>query len=202
MRFGVLLLVAGALVATAPAQLFDFEGEATTGFAGGLTSLTMTQGFVTVTIVRSSGLGFDVQSLIAGPASWGTRTLSPFAHGTTDDFFRVNFSTPVTGVSIQLGDFAADSDRAFLRAFSGLSGGGSLLDSTSLDYGLGSLPVDVGFLAVSGAGIRSIEFGGGSTDFPNSLYWDNLQLRGAVPSPAAALPFALGLLAARRKRRA
>jgi hypothetical protein len=201
-RLLVLAVAFGVATSVAPAQLFNFESETETGFSGGYTSLTMTQGFVTVTIVRSSGERFDVQDISnVAPAHWGERSLSPFFDFTNGDFFIATFSTAVTGVSIQFGDVGDDSDTGFLRAFDGADATGALLDSDSFFYGVSGFPT-VGTLSVSGVGIRSIAFGNMPGDaFVPSLYWDNLHLRGAVPGPAAALPFALGLLAAWRRKR-
>jgi hypothetical protein len=204
-----LAVAAGVLTALAPAQVFNFEGEAGGPHdAGALTSLSMTKGGVTVTIVRSSGERFDVvDNTVAGqtgkPPTWGSRSLSPFFNATNGDFFIATFSTTVTNVSIQFGDYGADSDTGFLRAFDGIGGTGSLLDSDSFFYGTSSFPI-FGMLDVSGIGIRSIAFGNvAGDDFVPSLFWDNLVLRGAdvIPAPAAVLPFALGLLAAWRRKR-
>jgi MYXO-CTERM domain-containing protein len=208
--FGVSTVMLLAVAATSQAQLFDFEDAPyTTGFTfpGDQTSLSMTNGGLTVTITRSGGTAFDVVDLESPglvPAGWGNRHLSPF-NNPNGGYFIANFSQAVSAASIQFGDFGSDNDVAFLRAFSGLNGSGLLIGSDSEIYPFtsGIHLGHVGSLSVSGAGIWSIEFGGGSAGFPESLYWDNLRVTtdGAIPGPAAVLPFALGLLAARRRRR-
>jgi hypothetical protein len=53
-------------------------------------------------------------------------------------------------------------------------------------------------LSVSAPVIRSIRFVGGSTGFPNSIYFDNLTV--IVPAPGALALLSLAALAPRRRR--
>jgi hypothetical protein len=203
---------------TAVAQVFDFESAVATFVSppdasrpGAYTALVMSSGGVTVTITRSSGAAFDIvenSGFQAGlPASWGLHSLDPFFDFTTNDFFIADFSVPVRLAAIQLGDYGGDTDTAFMGAWSGAGGTGALLDSDGEVYD--SAFTDIGSMTVATGGafsINSITFGGGlAGSFPNSLFWDNLEVHAStVPEPASMVLLGAGLpvvgLLMRRKR--
>jgi hypothetical protein len=211
-----LALSAGAALFLSPpvanAQTFNFEGQTETGvFSGGYTTLTETQGGVTFTLVREGGVAFDISN-VAGTTGFGSRTLSPFSNETSNTAFIGNFSTSLTGVSVAFGDFGADVDILTLQAFSGLNASGTLLGLAS-----GTLPgtgsaFASNTLTLSGlSGIQSIRFIGGSPNFPNSVYYDNISVTQAVnpvPEPSEWLAMGMagtsvmGLMVRARRRRA
>jgi hypothetical protein len=169
---------------------FNFEGAATTT-GGALTTYTETHSGVTMTLTRP-GSSFDITDLAGNagvPASYGSRTLDPFANDTSNTPFIANFSALITSASISMGDFVpSDTDTILLEAFSGANGTGTLLSSDSVtccDVGTGFVFTTV---SVSAGTIGSLEFIGGSSDFPNSTYDDNIVVTtavGAVPEPGS-----------------
>ena len=180
-------LVAGSVL-NSKAILFDFESVVATP-QGSLThfSLPMTSGGLTATITRSGGAGFDVVDLFGGPASWGDHSLSPFNTFPGDSFI-VNFSAPISSASIEFGDHSpSDNDSSVTFTL-----GSAAQMWTDLD----GFP-SVGSLGVAGLGILSIAFTSGG-DFPNSLYWDNLNVVASTSVPDGGTSIgllALGLLA-------
>ena len=147
--------------------VFDFEGAPGDGVHDGdLSTLSLTESGLTVTITRTSGLPFDVLNDVAGgfpdafPApGWDDQALSPFFAETANDRFLVNFSLPVDLFGVQTGDFGGDDDDLILQAFSGLNGTGTLIDTTTDSFtgdfnmtGPGDGPQN---LVVFGSGTRS-----------------------------------------------
>jgi hypothetical protein len=198
-------------VENAEAAVFNFEGDAATSsqssHPGALTSLVQADSGLTITITRPSST-FDIVNTnfvnVSFPPSFGTRSLDPFSADTSNTPFFVNLSAPATSVSIDYGDFGADSDTFLLQAFSGPNGTGTLLASATDVYGLLSFPI-FHTVSLSAAGISSLEFIGGSPGFPNSVYYDNLVIStAAVPEPASLILFGsalagLGIIRRRRK---
>jgi hypothetical protein len=206
-RLVVAAFFAGAFGAANAFTVFDFETEPGTS-GGALTSLTMTKDGISLRIVRDSGATFDVfdSSSLPGffPMSWGTKHLDPFANPATNDWFVGTFSIPLTYVELEMTDFAQDEDTAAMQVYSGPNATGSLLATKSVYWGFNSSPdwVGLGYYAEGNDTIQSIRFRGGSTDFPNSMYVDNIGVV-PVPEPATLLAICAGLaaLSARRRRK-
>ena len=200
------LIVGAALMLAQPAlaQTFDFESAANTGCcSGAYTTLSMTQGGLTVDIERQGGKSFDI-GFAAGPG-FGSNSLSPFSDPSTGAFV-ANFSAALSSISLDFGDYApSDSDTLSLSIWSGLDGTGILLGTTSFFYDTLGFPVIHTLSLSSATPFLSAIFNGGSDDFPNSVYYDNLVVEGAVPEPATWALMLLGFGAAGysiRRRRA
>ena len=186
-----LLSVGAQLNARADTFVFDFEDQTATALPrnGALNVLTMTSSLFTVTITRP-GAPFDIVEnvgLQAKPTEFGQRSLDPFFNVSNTPFI-ADFSQAVTSVSLDMGDYAFDTDTLILEAYSELGGGGTLLASTT--FSLVGVSQDFSFatLSVFASGIRSIRFIGGSAAFPNSVFYDNLTVStSAVPEPATLL---------------
>ena len=192
------LVAAGTLAVAAPSShaaiVFDFSSAATTNY----TSLTQTTDGLTLTLQREAGASFFVLDI---DAPFGN-ALTPFLD-TTNTAFIGNFSSPQSTVSIDFGDFApSDADIMLLQIFSGLNATGTLLDSASIaccEVGSGFVG---GTLTLTGTGINSIRFIGGSLEFPNSLFYDNITVSAnSVPEPGSLALFSLGLVGASIARR-
>lgn len=215
------LLPVLALSVTSLAQAdfanFDFE-EAPGNDPGSveLTSLEMMNSGLTATLFRDSGEGFGIvdSTVFIGsdfevPASYGTRSLDPSGN-VIDDWFVINFSQDIQSFYIEFGDFGQDSDDIFLEGYGGLNASGSLLASSSflgytgnmnLDGDGESISITLNSNSLNTGGFNSVRFRGGSQDFPQTLYWDNIEVGfEPVPEPATMTILALGTLAALRRR--
>jgi hypothetical protein len=189
------------------AAVFDFEGLTATSppaYNGGLTSLSLVDSGLTMSITRQAGSPFDVYDTTVfngPPASWGTRALDGFA-GCSSSQFIANFSAPITGFSLEFGDYGADSDLFTLSAYAGLNGTGPLLGTTTVNYAYNYFPT-VGTASLTGlAGAQSVLFIGGSPPCPNSLFYDNIIVSVPEPSPVTLVGLGLaGLLVARLRLR-
>jgi hypothetical protein len=194
--------IAAASAAYASPILFDFEDQA----LGDYTSLNLVQPGLSVELKRESGSELRIIGItptLAASYGWGSRTLVPGGDQDLDRAMIMNFSLPVTSVSFQLGDFGVDEDVAYLEAYVDENTVG-FVDSTTLDLGLHNLnnEVPLSLTLTSATPFRSVRFNGGGSNFPSSLFWDNLQVT-PVPEPASMLALGAGLaaLAARRRRR-
>jgi len=189
--------------AQAAPVLFDFES---TPF-GSYNPLVVSSGALTATITNSVG-NVNVQNSGGGAPGWGTHQVltSNFAFP-PGGYFQANFNQGLSSASIQFADFNQDSDTPVtLQAYSGLNGTGSLLDTDSAIWNASASFPNFGSLSVaSGTPIQSIRFTGGGP-FPNSLFWDNLQVNPNVPEPMSMAIFGglavAGLVGYRRRSQA
>lgn len=199
LAFAVVLGVVAA--GSQAAIVFDFEEFSPTA-GGALTTLSSTKSGITMTVTRSGGGGFDIFDLSSNtfPVSWDNRALDPFANGAAD-FFVANFSTAINGVDVEMTDFGADADTLTLEAYSGANGTGTLLGTSTFDFGFASAPDYAAVSVLSNSPILSIRFRGGSNVAANSMYIDNIAIQ-PVPEPAtlAALAAGVGLVLRRRRR--
>lgn len=191
-RFGASLLLFAAIPAFADVVTFNFEGIAATNDTGAFTSLSQTVDGVTMTVTRVGGNAFDIgnlSGLIPAGDGWGTSTLSPFFDASNSAFI-FTFSQAVSTFSVQVGDFDADSDTQSGTAFSGANGTGTNLGTFGGTWGAGDISSDTPETdSISAAGIMSVVYIGGSADFPNSLYYDNIMVttNAATPEPGSIL---------------
>lgn len=206
-------IVAACFAAGAQAySLFDFESEVATssiplGHPGALSSLSMTDNGLTLDLYRQGGATFDVLDIAATPGSfpltWDTRALDPFANPTTNDWFIGNFSLAVSQVEVEMTDFGGDDDVLVMEVYSGLDATGTLIATSTLTWGTNSSP---NYMATAWSNFggpdtaRSIRFRGGSSSFPNSVYYDNIAAN-PVPEPASTTALLLGAGALLRRRK-
>jgi hypothetical protein len=192
----------GAGSAQAATVTFDFESLA----LGTYTSIVQTVDGLTLSLARETADPFDITSLAgSAPASWGNRSISPFID-LSNSAFIANFSSLLSSFMISAGDFTpSDLDTLMIQAYSGPNATGSLLATFSqscCDTGDGFVSITGSVAAVN---IGSVRFIGGSSDFPNSLFYDNIVVNTsavtAVPEPATLFLLGTGLAAAARARR-
>jgi hypothetical protein len=182
---------------SASATLWDLE---TIALGAGLTSVSQTVDGITMTITRP-GTTFEIRDIDGVPASYGDRTLYPF-NDTSAIPFIINFSTAITGISIDYGDFTpSDLDTLSITAYAGLDATGAVVGSGT---SAGCCDTGSGFqahtFALAASGIRSIVVLAGSDPFPMSLFLDNFQTA-AVPEPGTLLLLGIGLAGAALARR-
>jgi hypothetical protein len=210
MRLSGIVAVCGLLLAgigfAAPAAadtiVYDFEDLAATGTSGAYTSLSMTVSGVTLTLSRSSGAAFDITDVGGRPGGWGGRSLDPFSSLPPGDRWVATFSTEVTSLHLEFGDFGGDDDGPVasavwdgpdLRGNQGQGGSFAFPSFGSTNY------------AGTGLTLDYAEFGSGGSS-PNSLYWDNIKVTTAttaappVPEPATLVLVGLGALEFARRR--
>ena len=111
---------------------------------GALTSLSSTRSGITIDISRENNLAFDTGdntsgSQIAKPASFGDVSLDPF-YDFSNSAFIVNFSIPVSSVSVDMGDYNTvdvnnpqDDDVLTLVAYPLADAAGAPLDRDQID---------------------------------------------------------------------
>ncbi len=181
--FLTLGLVFPALVSAAP-SVINFEGRPDrevvgANYLGTIVSFSQTDGRTIYVDPFSVG--------IPGPVFDGTQMAG------TDPFdgpgsFRADFDSPVSMVSVVIGDFNADYDDLFLRAYdAGDTFLGGYTDQLQANvYG--------GYtLTVVSPGIKYVLFGS-TGEFNNSVYFDvfTFDTGAAIPAPGAILLGALG----------
>lgn len=200
------LLTSAARAATGQIVTFTFEEfdpAATGGRGSTYTSLTSTVDDVSITIARENTDTFDIfdSTSTARPASWGSRSLSPFANQQSTNAFIVNLSSLATAASIEFGDYGDGFDLVTFQAWSGPDATGTKLDERIVVWGSRNLAFDSALTAAVDSidGIASLRIIGGATGFPHSVYYDNLTL--TIPAPGAACVISLGALAIARRRR-
>ena len=196
-----------ALPAAASAAVFTFEGASV---GAGLTTLAQTDAGLTMTVTRPGSV-FEIIDLtpFSGPASFGARTLGPSGDTGTSTPFVASFSAGVNTVSMNFGDFGADSDTASLSLWSGLNGTGSLLGTANVSWGAADFSIGnpPGFITLTSAlSALSATFIIGSPSFPQSGYFDNITAtasESAVPELAtwAMMISGFGLVGAMMRRR-
>lgn len=211
-----LLVFLAALPAAAAVVTFDFEAQSPTFTSppagsrpGALTSLGITSSGLTLTITRESGIHFDLVSNTGNqtgkPAGWGTVSLDPFFAESSNTAFILNFSAPITSFSVEAGDYGGDADTLVVQAFSAADLGGSLVGSSSTPYSSSFPTITSG--SAGGGSILSVRLIGGSPDFQNSMFYDNITVNtvggAGVPEPGSWLLVcgSLGGLALMRLRR-
>jgi len=194
-----LAMTAFAKTASAGTTTAQFDLE---GYAGGFpfSALALTDDGLTITISQGGHpFTFSDISDLNGSAVYGKSSLQSF--GPSDNFpFYVDFSSPINSFTVQMGNLGLGIvDTLDVMAFAGPHATGTRLGSNSTTM---SLPSDassifIKTLAISGSGIRSVQFMGGSSADPNSLYYDNLSATlAAVPLPPAISIAPAGLLIA------
>ncbi|MBC7806423.1 MAG: hypothetical protein H7145_09755 [Akkermansiaceae bacterium] len=179
----------------ARADLFDFEPLAPTFVSppaavstGALTSLILSGPTVDVAISRLNGDRFDLVSNTGNqadkPEPYGLISLDPFFD--TDGSWVLNFSTAVTNVSLDFGDYGEDSDNLTLAAFDGADLAGTFLGGSFRSIATTLTQDFTGNTISFGApGIRSVRLSGSSSVDFDSVYFDNLNVTGAVAVPEA-----------------
>lgn len=183
-----LAAIVGASAATAATTTIDFNGFAPdtdlTGVDLGGVSITSGSAIIETNLVPNNSIGIKTE---------------PF---TNLSLFRADFSSLVSAVSVDIGDFGGDEDNLVLEAFDASD---ALLASMFATLPIGTNAMIT--LSVSAANISYVLFGSSLTDeFPNSVYADNLVFTtqtAVVPVPASLVLMmsALASLAAVRKRR-
>lgn len=184
-------LLLAAKVSFATPIIFDFESEFATAVprTGAYSSLSITKSGLKADISRPGGR-FDIVQNV-GPdqvksSSFGSKSLDPFFQETRNTPFVINFSSPISRANVEMGDYGQDSpDTLILRAYSQPNASGNLIDSSrrklftnpSSPFAFRSRE-----LVVSGDSIRSLELIGGSSSFPNSVFYDNIQARRSLPN--------------------
>lgn len=169
---------------------FDFETLSPTQIppnspAGALSDLSITQSGLTIDISREQS-SFDIVSNVGDQQKsieFGQRSLTPFSDETDPTLFTVNFSANVYRVSVTMGDYGEDEDVLFVQAYSGLNATGDFLDVDAIilpESDTDNFSSQV-LILESTTPIRSIEMIGGSEDFPNSVFYDNLTVDTAAP---------------------
>jgi hypothetical protein len=163
----------------------DFENVDPTNRTGKLNELKLDIGVLT-----RQETGFDIIANVdrqEKSPEFGQHSLDPFAFETTNTTFTLKLNERISAntVSIEMGDYGDDSlDNLLLQAFDEK---GVLIGEAK-----GTLPADgteqiftstkLTLTTNNGEPIHSIKFIGGTENFPNSVFYDNMTLSN-TPSP-------------------
>lgn len=172
------LFASALMTASGPASAavvtIDFESFSYDTVIGGvdLGGVVLTRGPSTLFISGVPGAG--IRGFRADPFSGGE--------------YRADFSEDTTLVSVDLGDFGADAETLFLRAFDFM---GNLIDSASAELARNEEAMKT--LEVTGGAIAYVLFGA-TGEFESSVYGDNLTFnrRDGVPPDPSAVPLPAG----------
>lgn len=187
MRLLPVSIAVATLLASSAAMsaiVFDFESAATGNYGA---SGAFTSGGVTMTVTRLDGSAVEVRSLGGFPASWGRNALSPFLN-IPGGAFLLTFSSAFSAISVDTGDIApSDAD-----VFSLTVGSDVDTDSQSGSQGFPFFTT----LSLTSLNSTTAILSGGSTSFPQSVFWDNIsiELANQVPVPATLALAGAGLL--------
>jgi len=221
-RFWAIVLAVTVSILTSASSLqagivtFDFESTPATFISppdssrpGALTSLSLSNSGLTISISRTSSTHFDIVdnngNQAGKSASFGNRSLDPFFSPGPNTGFIVNFSSALSAFQLSFGDYGQDAETLTLNAYSGLNGTGTLLGTTTVGYDSAFPTFDTASLTV--AGIKSVTWNGTSSaeGFDNSLFYDNLTatVTNRVPDTGTtALLLGLGMVGLVGVRRA
>ncbi|MCX7798971.1 MAG: hypothetical protein N2109_01355 [Fimbriimonadales bacterium] len=206
LRYRALVAWLGLFTPVVSSAVIDFEGVS----HGLHSTLAIVDGGVTAVFSNAAPDLLHVQdlSLYFGPASWGSASLWTGGIFSSTSPTTVNFSHGLNWVSVEFGDYGQDDDELFLWAFSDVDGTGTMLGSAGASYSSWkSLDLgDVVTLSVTSVTpIRSVLLGSFGYAGLNNIYIDNLRFERSdvpvVPGPVAAVPFVVGLMARRMRRR-
>ena len=176
MRTFLIAAVSAAFTATAvPATTIDFNS-----LSVGLNIAGLDLGGVVIT---RGGEVVEVTS--SSPASTGNTIRAALPQFVSDNPFRADFTSPVSFVSVQIGDFGADLDNLFMEAY----GANDLFLAATSDV-LGANVENLLTLAIAATGIQYVLFGS-TGQFNNSVFADNLTFTQAsvppIPLPAGGM---------------
>lgn len=172
---------------------FNFEGQTA---STGLTTSSITNNGLTLTVTRpGSTYGYRDISGFGGSPSFGSRSLSPFEVNNSSPFV-LDFSSLLDGFSIDYGDFGDDPDTVRIIGYTGAGGTGSVVFDISASLPFTDSSFHSGTLSAldTATPFQSVVVGGGSANFPQSLYYDNVRayLGSAVPEPSTWAMMLLG----------
>ncbi|WP_164103950.1 S8 family serine peptidase [Candidatus Laterigemmans baculatus] len=144
----------------------------------GIPSLSTIQAGIESTIRHEHGALFNVDRRFGPPEYTSHFDRNSFSAFTLEPGrFLMDFSEPMSQVSIDMGDFGQDQDDLQLIAYSGPGGTGQALGSaTGILPGANNSFFVAETLSVTAPGIRSVAFIGGSTIHPNSVFYDNVHV--------------------------
>jgi hypothetical protein len=166
----------------ANAGTIDFESTA----LGTYTSLTF-NGDATLTFTGGNGK-FEIQSQSPGAPIFGHTAISYFTNPGSSPF-RLTFVGAVSNVKVGVGDYNADVDNTYMRAYDAANVliGSDYYQNPASKYG-------GDFLEISAANIKYVEFWD-AEPFAGAVYWDSISYTTAqVPEPETLALFGLGLL--------